>query len=79
MGKAEKTVEKMKRNPLGWRIEDLQTVAHRYGIEWRHDDGSHCVFVTPTGRTLPVPAKRPIKPIYIKKFVALVEALAQEE
>jgi hypothetical protein len=28
---------------------------------------------------LSVPAHRPIKPIYIKKFVAMVEALAQEE
>jgi len=30
-------------------------------------------FITADGRTLPVPAHRPIKPIYIKKFIAFVK------
>jgi hypothetical protein len=30
------------------------------------------VFVRADGTTLPVPAHRPIKPIYVKKFLALV-------
>jgi len=48
-------------------------VAKHYGIDWRHDDGSHCVFVRTDGKTLPVPARRPIKPIYVKKFLELVD------
>ena len=38
----------------------------------------HCVFVRQDGKTLPVPARadccrRPIKPIYIKLFLELIE------
>jgi len=60
-------------NPTNWRIEDMQAIARRHGIEWRHDGGSHCVFVTASGKTLPVPARKPIKTIYIKKFLLLLE------
>ena len=42
-------------------------------MDWRHDGTSHCVFVRADGKTLPVPARRPIKAVYVKKFVALVE------
>lgn len=73
MSQADKILAKIKANPLDWRIEDLQAVARRFEIEWRHDGTSHCVFVTASGETLPVPAKKPIKPIYIKKFLLLVE------
>jgi hypothetical protein len=73
MSTAAKLFESMQRNPLNWRIEQLQTVARQHGIDWRQDGTSHCVFVRADGRTLPVPAHRPIKPIYIKKFVALAK------
>ncbi len=63
----------MRRNALDWQIAQLQTVAKQYGIDWRHEGGSHCVFVRPDGKTLSVPAHRPIKPIYVKKFVYLVD------
>lgn len=56
----------------GWRIDDCKTLANHYGIEWVHDGSSHCVF--DFGEvSLCVPAKRPIKPIYIKQFVLLIE------
>jgi len=29
--------------------------------------------ISQAGKTLPVPAKKPIKPIYIKKFLLLLE------
>jgi len=73
MSQADKTLAKMKAGPLDWRIEDLQAVARRYGVDWRHNGTSHCVFVTKSGKTLPVPANKPIKPIYIKKFLLLLE------
>lgn len=70
---ATKLLAAMRRNPLDWQIEQFQTVARQHGIEWRHDDGSHCVFITNDGKTLPVPARRPIKPIYVKKFLDLLD------
>lgn len=72
MNTATKLLEAMRRNPLDWRIEQLQTVARQHGLDWRHEGSSHCVFVRADGKTLPVPAHRPVKPIYVKKFVALV-------
>jgi len=62
----------MKNNPKGWRIEDCKSLADYYDIVWVHDGGSHCVFVY-GGTTLSIPAKRPIKPIYIKQFVLLIQ------
>jgi hypothetical protein len=63
----------MRRNPLDWQISQRQTVARQNGIDWRHDRTSYCVFVRSDGKTLPVPAHRPIKPIYVKKFIELVD------
>jgi hypothetical protein len=71
MNTATKLLEAMRHNPLDWRIEQLQTVARQVGIDWRQDGTSHCYFVRTDGKTLSVPAHRPIKPVYVKKFVAL--------
>jgi len=61
------------RHPRDWSLAQVQTFALQHGIDWRHEGSSHCVFLRADGKTLPVPARRPIKPIYIKKFVDLVE------
>ena len=63
----------MRNSRLDWQLAQLQTIARQNGIEWRTDGTSHCVFVRTDGKTLPVPARRPIKAIYIKKFLELVE------
>ena len=62
----------MRNNPRDWRIDGLKTVARIYNIEWRQRGTSHVIFVRSDGRTLPVPARRPIKTIYIKKFVDFI-------
>ncbi len=69
----------MKNNPKGdWRIEDCQSLAGFHEIRWEHDGESHCVF--DFGEiSLSVPAKRPIKPFYIKQFVALIEKVIEIE
>ncbi|MBP8003145.1 MAG: hypothetical protein KA314_29210 [Chloroflexi bacterium] len=72
MSKVDKILEQMQNNPRDWRIESLKTVATAHNIEWRQRGTSHVVFVRPDGQTLPVPAHRPIKPIYIKKFIDFV-------
>ena len=76
MNTATKLLIAMRRNPLDWQIAQLQTVARQHGVDWRHDKSSHCVFVRSDGRTLSVPAHRPIKPIYIRKFIELMEGTA---
>jgi hypothetical protein len=72
-----KTLQKMRRNPVGWRIEELQAVAEENCVEWRRPGrgGSHVIFsATGVRDIVSVPAKRPIKPVYIKQFVALIDA-----
>jgi len=73
MNTSVKLLEAMINNPHNWKISQLQTMAKKHGINWRHTGGSHCVFIRSDGRTLPVPVHRPIKPIYIKKFIVFVK------
>ena len=63
----------MRGNALDWQLTQLQTVAKQHGIDRRHDGGSLCAFVRADGKTLPLPARCPIKPIYVKKFFDLAE------
>ncbi len=73
MAKVDKLFAKMRNNPRDWRIDSLKTVARAHGIEWRQPGTSHVTFRHHSGAKLTVPAHRPIKPIYIKKFIRLVE------
>ena len=72
-----KTLQKMRKNRMGWRIEELQAVAEENSVEWRRPGrgGSHAIFSAAGVREIvSVPAKRPIKPVYIKQFLALIDA-----
>jgi hypothetical protein len=51
-----------------WTIDDLPTVAARSGIDVAPGKGSHRVFRFADGSILSVPARRPIKAIYIEQF-----------
>ncbi|HET7313933.1 type II toxin-antitoxin system HicA family toxin [Salinisphaera sp.] len=74
MSKADKILEKMRRNPKDWRMESLETVAQRHGVDVRKTGGSHFVFLHPDSElAVTVPFKRPIKPVYITQFLALLE------
>ena len=73
MNTAAKLLQAMRTNPRDWTLAQIQTVARQHGIDWRHEGSSHCVFVRSDGKALPVPARRPIKPIYVKKFVEPIE------
>ena len=78
MTQLEKMLQKMRNNPRDWRIEDLKSLADRFDIKWRQRGTSHVVFVRSDGRTLPIPANRPVKPVYITKFLLLLEELPCE-
>jgi predicted RNA binding protein YcfA (HicA-like mRNA interferase family) len=76
MTHAQKLFEKMRNNPRDWRIQQLEIIAKRYGISVRKTGGSHIVFDHPKWvELLCIPAHRPIKPIYIRKLLALIETL----
>jgi len=70
---ATKILESMQANPKGdWQLEHLQTVARQHGIDWRHKGSSHCVFTWANGRSLAIPSRRPVKPIYVMQFVQML-------
>jgi predicted RNA binding protein YcfA (HicA-like mRNA interferase family) len=73
MRKVEKILDKMRNNPRDWQIDILKDLARRFGIEWRQPGTSHVTFRHPSGAKLTVPAHKPIKPIYIKKFIRLID------
>ncbi len=73
MANAEKILERMRNNPRDWRIEDLKIVADHYGLRWRQHGTSHVVFMNASGKVAPVPASKPIIPVYVRNFLKLLE------
>ena len=52
-------------------------MAGKNGIEWRRPGrgGSHIIFSAPGVRAIvSVPDKRPIKAIYVSRFISLIDA-----
>jgi len=74
MSTHEKTLARMRNNPRDWRIDDLKSVANHLGVDWRNEGGSHFVFSFPgVEDDVCVPAHRPIKPVYVRHFLALLD------
>ena len=75
----DKLLDRMRRNPRAdWHIDDLKTIAKARGISWRSPGGSHVIFIFPGGGVLSVPARRPIKPIYVRYFIDSVDRSGSE-
>jgi hypothetical protein len=80
MSKIDKKLKDMKANPRNdWRIEDLCSLAKRYNIDYRQPGTSHVTFSCWNGTCLTVPAHKPIKAIYIKKFIEMIEGVQNEQ
>ncbi len=78
MTKADKTLDQMRANPRDWRIEDLEVAAKRLGLTVRKPSGSHVIFQK-SGCSLEVsvPAHKPIKPVYVRCLIDLIDAEAE--
>jgi len=75
----EKLLERLRRNPNGWQIEDLQAIGEHFGIVWRHQGTSHVTFRHPNADKVTIPARRPIKPIYIRHFLVMLDQIIGEK
>ena len=75
---AAKLIAKMRRNARDWRIEDLKVIADNLGIDHDQHGTSHVVFRHAKAGRLSVPAHRPIKPVYVRLFVELVNKVGQQ-
>ena len=78
MARADKLLAAMKANPAGdWTIADVERLCRAHGIACEPPaSGSHYSLKHPRvpGR-LTIPARRPIKPVYIRLLIGMVEAL----
>jgi hypothetical protein len=72
MSKHEKLLQKMRNNPRDWAIDDLIVIANRYGFKFRQPGTSHATFSNGKQR-LTVPSHKPIKPVYVLQFIAMIE------
>ena len=80
MARADKTLADMRANPRDWRITRLEAVAAAFGVNVRKPGGSHVVFEHPAvAEALSVPARRPIKPIHVRRFVRLIETVRGDD
>lgn len=77
MSKVEKLLARMRNNPRDCQIEDIKAIASRFGVEYRQPGTSHVTFRAKSGEKVTIPAHKPIKPVYIKQFLALIEGLGE--
>ncbi len=75
MTKVEKLISRMRNNPRDWTIDDLKTLAKRFDIDWRQPGTSHVTFSYSKLPPLTVPSHKPIKPIYITRFLSLIDSI----
>ncbi|PWB83356.1 MAG: hypothetical protein C3F11_07050 [Methylocystaceae bacterium] len=69
-------LERMKRNPAGdWTIADVELLCRQHGLLFRPGkETSHAHAKHPRAEDiLTIPARRPIKPVYIRGLVRYIE------
>lgn len=69
-------LEQMRRNPAGdWQLRHIEAICREYGLLFRWGKGSHAHLWRPgSSELLTIPARRPIKPVYIRKLVRYIDA-----
>jgi hypothetical protein len=83
MSKLDKLLDRMRNNcNSNWQIPDLERVCDSVpGAELRAPNrGSHYTFSHPKLQDiLTIPAKRPLKGFYVKRFVSMIDSIIEEE
>ena len=74
MSRAATLLNRMKANPKGdWTSKDIRTLARAYQLTLRQRGTSHAVLTNARGQHLTVPMHKPIKPVYIRHLITLIE------
>jgi hypothetical protein len=80
-GRPASTLERMRANPhADWTIADIERLCREVGLTATPPRrGSHYKVRSPaSGTVLTIPARRPIKSVYIRALVALADALRND-
>ena len=72
-------LETMRANPTAnWRIADIEAICEKYGVRCKppRGGGSHYKVSHPSqDNIVTIPFRRPVKSVYIVKFVRYIEAV----
>lgn len=68
----EKLIQTIKNNPDDVSFEELHKYLTMHGATYREGKGSHRVYHL-NGERLPIPRQKPLKGIYVKLAISLVE------
>jgi len=82
MSKREKRLQRLRQNPNNVIFEDLKSVLESEGFEHDHTTGSHYIFRASAGAevfTIVIPFARPVKPVYVRKALAAIDALHKSQ
>ncbi|MBZ0310271.1 MAG: type II toxin-antitoxin system HicA family toxin [Anaerolineae bacterium] len=82
MTKREKRLQKLRQNPKNVSFQDLKTVLEDFGFELVRSSGSHHSFSIMIGQEqhlLVIPYSRPIKTIYVRETLDLIDKLLELE
>ena len=79
MNNAAKLLDRMRANPRDWRIEDIIVVCDSHRIACTPPrNGSHYKVKHDTmAAILTIPARRPIKPVYIRELVRFIDTVQE--
>jgi predicted RNA binding protein YcfA (HicA-like mRNA interferase family) len=75
MGKLEKLIEQLLRDPPEARFDDIQYLLEAFGFEEKRSKGSHHTFRSEAGLKITVPKKggKMVKAVYIRQIVTLLQ------
>lgn len=72
MASVEKIIEKMKRQPNGIRIAELDKVLEHYGYRFSRQKGSHRHYINGDGDVITIKDETPLKTVYVKDVLSRI-------
>ena len=78
MSRKDKLFEAIKNNPKNVKFEDLKKILESLGYTAVNRGGSHYVFTKEDSISLTIPYKRPVKVIYVKQVIKIIEDESNE-
>ena len=73
MSKKDKLIKAIKNNPTNIKFEDLKKILEELGYSAINRGGSHYVFTKNNSISLTIPYKKPVKVIYVKQVIQIIE------
>ncbi|MEA1879728.1 MAG: type II toxin-antitoxin system HicA family toxin [Campylobacterota bacterium] len=73
MSKKYKLIEAIKNNPTNVKFGDLKKILEDIGYMSINRGGSHYLFTKKDCTSLTIPYKKPVKVIYVKQVISIIE------